>query len=59
MPDDFAKALGQDAKAKKVFESLSNSKKQRMVLAVADGKAPETRQRNSEKAMTALREGKV
>jgi hypothetical protein len=59
VPDDFAKALGRDAKAKKVFEGLSNSKKQRLVLPVANGKTPETRQRNIDKAMTALKEGKV
>ena len=59
VPDDFAKALGRDAKAKKVFEGLSHSKKQRLVLPVANGKTPETRQRNIDKAMTALREGTV
>ncbi len=59
LPDDFAKALGKDAKAKKVFEGLSNSKKQRLVLPVANGKTPETRQRNIDKAMAALREGKA
>jgi hypothetical protein len=59
LPDDFAKALDRDAKAKKVFEGLSNSKKQRLVLPVANGKTPETRQRNIDKATAALREGKV
>ena len=59
VPDDFAKALGRDAKAKKAFDALSNSKKQRLVLPVANGKTPETRQRNIDKAMTALREGKT
>ena len=59
IPDDFARALGKDAKAKKVFEDLSNSKKQRLVLPVANGKTPETRQRNIDKALTALREGKA
>jgi uncharacterized protein YdeI (YjbR/CyaY-like superfamily) len=42
-----------------LFEGLSYSKKQRLVLPVANGKTPETRQRNIDKAMTALREGKV
>jgi hypothetical protein len=59
LPDDFAKALGRDARAKRLFEGLSYSKKQRLVLPVANGKTPETRQRNIDKAMTALREGKV
>ncbi|HVD47184.1 MAG TPA: YdeI/OmpD-associated family protein [Candidatus Limnocylindria bacterium] len=55
VPDDFAKALGKDAKAKKAFEGLSNSRKQRLVLPVANGKTPETRQRNIDKAMKELR----
>ena len=59
LPDDFAKALDKDGRAKKVFEGLSNNKKQRLVLPVANGKTPETRQRNIEKALTELREGKV
>jgi hypothetical protein len=59
VPDDFTKALSRDAKARKAFEGLSNSKKQRLVLPVANGKTPETRQRNIEKAMSALREGKA
>ena len=59
LPDDFVKALGTDAKAKKVFDGLSNSKKQRLFLPVANGKTPETRQRNIDKALTALREGRA
>jgi Domain of unknown function (DUF1905)/Bacteriocin-protection, YdeI or OmpD-Associated len=59
VPDDFAKALDRDTKAKRLFEGLSYSKKQRLVLPVANGKTPETRQRNIDKAMTALREGKT
>src|ERR1700686_488998 len=35
LPDDLAKALDRDANARKVFEGLSNSKKQRLVLPVA------------------------
>ena len=59
LPDDFANALDKDGRAKKVFEGLSNSKKQRLVLPVANAKTPETRQRNIDKALTALREGTV
>ena len=59
LPDDFAKALDQDGRVKKVFEGRSNSKKERLVLPVANGKTPETRQRNADKALTASREGKV
>ena len=59
LPADLVKALDRDASAKRLFEGLSNSKKQRLVMPVANGKTPETRQRNIDKAMTALREGKV
>jgi Bacteriocin-protection, YdeI or OmpD-Associated/Domain of unknown function (DUF1905) len=59
LPADFAKALDRNARAKKFFEGLSYSKKQRFVLPVANGKTPETRQRNIDKAMSALREGKA
>jgi Domain of unknown function (DUF1905)/Bacteriocin-protection, YdeI or OmpD-Associated len=59
LPADFAKALDGDARAKRLFEGLSYSRKQRLVLPVANGKSPDTRQRNIDKAMTALREGKV
>jgi hypothetical protein len=59
LPDDFKRVLDGDARAKRVFDGLSNSKKQRLVLPVANGKTPETRQRNVDKAMTALREGKT
>ena len=55
LPADFAQALNRDAKAKKVFEGLSNSKKQLLVLPVANGKTPETRKRNIDKAMAALK----
>jgi hypothetical protein len=57
LPADFAQALNRDARAKKAFEGLSNSKKQLLVLPVANGKTPETRQRNIDKAMAALKKG--
>ena len=59
LPADFKKALDRDARAKRFFEGLSNSKKQRLVLPVANGKTPETRQRNIDKAMSVLREGRA
>ena len=58
VPPDFAKALDRDAKAKKAFEGLSYSGKTRWVAPIANGKTPETRQRNIDKAISALREGK-
>ncbi|TMC68163.1 MAG: DUF1905 domain-containing protein [Chloroflexi bacterium] len=59
LPKDFETALNRDARAKRLFDGLSYSKKQVLVLPVANGKTPETRQRNIDKAMTALREGKI
>jgi hypothetical protein len=57
LPADFAKALDREPKARKVFEGLSYSKKQLLVLPVANGKTPETRQRNIDKALAALKKG--
>jgi hypothetical protein len=57
LPADFAKALDREPKARKVFEGLSYSKKQLLVLPVANGKTPETRQRNIDKALAALKNG--
>jgi uncharacterized protein YdeI (YjbR/CyaY-like superfamily) len=57
VPPDFRKALDRDARAKKAFEGLSYSGKTRWVAPVANGKTPETRQRNIDKAIKALREG--
>lgn len=58
LPADFAKALRGDARAKKAFEALSYSGKNRWVAPIANGKTPETRQRNIDKAMSALRASK-
>jgi hypothetical protein len=58
VPAEFAKVLNEDAHAKKVFEGLSYSKKQAHVLPIANAKTDETRQRNIDKAMKALREAK-
>ena len=59
VPPDFAAALDADAEAKRFYESLSYSKQQRFVLPINDAKAPETRQRRIDKAITDLRAGKV
>ena len=59
VPPELAKALAKDAKAKKFFESLSYSGKIRLVAPIANGKTPETRERNLDKAMGALRAGKA
>ena len=57
VPPELAKALDRDARAKKVFEGLSYSGKLRHVLPIANAKTTETRQRNLDKAIKALREG--
>ena len=59
VPPELARALQKDAKAKKFFESLSYSKKYSLAGPIESGKTPETRQRNLEKAMKMLREGKI
>lgn len=58
VPDDFATALAGDAAAKGFFDSLSYSDRRRHVLAIAEAKTPETRQRRIVKAMELLRAGK-
>jgi hypothetical protein len=55
VPPELAKALAKDAKAKKYFESLSYSGKYRLAAPIANGKTPETRARNLEKAMQELK----
>jgi hypothetical protein len=57
MPPDFAKALGRDAKAKRTFDGLSYSNRQRHVLSIEGAKTAETRQRRIDKAVKTLREG--
>jgi bifunctional DNA-binding transcriptional regulator/antitoxin component of YhaV-PrlF toxin-antitoxin module len=58
IPEDFAAALAADPEARKRFESLSYSGKQRFVLPIGQAKAEETRQRRITKAVTDLRAGK-
>ena len=59
VPADLKKALGREKKAKEIFEGLSYSRKQRLVLPIEDAKTPETRQRRVDKAISMLREGKA
>jgi hypothetical protein len=58
IPPDFAAALARDAKAKKFFESLSYSKKLRLVIPI-DVKNLETRKERIAKTVEGLREGKA
>ena len=57
VPADFQAALDADPPARAVFDGLSYSRRQRLVLPVEGAKAAETRQRRIDKAMVALREG--
>jgi hypothetical protein len=58
VPPDFADALAGDADARRSFDRLSYSHKRRHVLAIADAKTAETRQRRIDKAISMLREGR-
>ena len=59
VPDDFSAALDRDADARRVFDGLSYSRKQRFVLPIEQAKTAETRQRRIAKAVEALREGRT
>lgn len=58
VPADFAAALARNAKAKKLFESLSYSKKLRLVIPI-DIKNPDTRRERIEKTVADLTEGRA
>jgi len=58
VPADFARALARDAAARRFFEGLSFSNKQRIVISIEAAKAPETRERRIVKAVSGLREGR-
>ena len=59
VPPELAKALGRDKRSKATFESLSYSRKQRLVLPIEQAKTDATRKRNLDKAMDLLREGRA
>ncbi len=59
VPDDLQAALAVEPAANGYFGKLSNSNKSRIVLSVEGAKTAETRQRRIEKAIDALREGRV
>jgi len=58
VPADFSRALTREPAAKRFFEGLSFSNKQRIVIAIEAAKAPETRQRRIAKWVGSLREGR-
>ena len=59
MSPDLAEALDRDMEVRRHFDSLSYSKKQRLVLPIEEAKKAETRQRRLEKAVRELREGRI
>ena len=58
VPPDLAEALERDVDAKRFFEGLSYSQKQRHVLPIEQAKTAESRQRRIGKALSILREGR-
>ena len=58
VPPDFADVLDRDAEARRYFDGLSYSNKQRFVISIEEAKTAETRQRRIAKAVSMLREGR-
>lgn len=54
VPAEFQKQLNKNAKARKMFETLSNSKKKALIFPIANAKTDETRNRNIDKALQGL-----
>jgi hypothetical protein len=59
VPADFSRALARELAAKRFFERLSFSNKQRIVISIEAAKTPETRERRIAKAVASLREGRT
>ncbi len=59
VPDDLAAAIAADAAAQSFWDSISYSRRRRIVLAVDGAKAAETRSRRIDKSVTDLRAGKA
>ena len=59
MSSDLAEVLDRDMEVRRHFDSLSYSKKQRLVLPIEEAKKAETRQRRLDKAVSELREGRI
>src|SRR2546426_12207686 len=58
VPADLSRALTREPAAKRSFEGLNFSSKQRIVIAIESAKTPETRQRRIGKSIRSLREGR-
>jgi uncharacterized protein DUF1905/bacteriocin resistance YdeI/OmpD-like protein len=59
VPPDLLEALDRDADAKRFFDGLSFSNKQRIVLSIEGARTSETRLRRITKAISELREGQA
>jgi uncharacterized protein YdeI (YjbR/CyaY-like superfamily) len=59
VPSDYLEALDRDADAKRFFDGLSASNKQRIVLSIEGARTSETRLRRITKAISELREGQA
>ena len=59
VPPDFAEALDRDEEARRSFDGLSYSQKQRHVLSIEGAKTAGTRQRRIVKAVGTLRDGRT
>lgn len=59
VPPDFADALEREADARRFFDRLSYTQKQRHVLSIEQAKTVETRQRRIAKAVSMLRDGRI
>ena len=59
VPADFSRALTREPAAKRFFEGLSFSNKQRIVIAIESAKAPETRERRIARSVDGLRRGQA
>jgi Domain of unknown function (DUF1905)/Bacteriocin-protection, YdeI or OmpD-Associated len=57
VPPELSTALARNPKAKAVFDQLSYSKKRLHTVPIESAKTDETRQRNLDKAMSALNKG--
>lgn len=58
VPDDFAKALKKNAKAREFFDTLSSKNRFAVLYRIHDAKKPETRARRIESFIAMLEEGK-
>jgi len=59
VPADLARAPSREPAAKRFFEGLNFSNKQRIVIAIESAKTPETRERRIAKSVSSLREGRI